>query len=71
MKHRKQGLKILPHSSLLGGSIAANGKVLCAVGDFGNGTFNLAQKPDSSTNVQLTTTAPYCTKHVLYAGAVI
>ena len=24
MKHRKQGLKILPHSSLLGGSIAAN-----------------------------------------------
>ena len=23
MKHRKQGLKILPHSSLLGGSIAA------------------------------------------------
>jgi len=32
--------------------------VLCAVGDFGNGTFNLRQKPISSTNVQLTTSAP-------------
>ena len=28
-----------------------NVKVLCAVGDFENGTFNLPQKPDSSTNV--------------------
>ena len=40
------------------GSIATNVKVLCAVGDFGNGTFNLRQKPISSTNVQLTTSAP-------------
>ena len=39
-------------------NIAGNVKVLCAVGDFGNGTFNLAQKPDRSTNVQLTTSAP-------------
>ena len=46
--------------SLFGGcpSIAANVKVLCAVGDFGNGTFNLPPKPDRSTNVQLTTLAP-------------
>ena len=50
-------------------SITANGKVLCAVGDFENGTFSLPHKPDSSTNVQLTTTAPYCTKHVLVADA--
>ena len=39
-------------------AMAYNGKVLCAVGDFGNGTFNLPQKPDRSTNVQLTTSAP-------------
>ena len=38
--------------------ITHNVKVLCAVGDFGNRTFNLPQKPDSSTNVQLTTSAP-------------
>lgn len=32
--------------------------MLCAVGDFGNGTLNLPQKPDSTTNVQLNTIAP-------------
>ena len=32
--------------------------VLCAVGDFGNGTFDLPQKPDRSTDAQLTTIAP-------------
>lgn len=32
--------------------------MLCAVGDFGDGIFSLPQKPDSSTNVQLTTIAP-------------
>ena len=36
----------------------ANGKVLCAVGDFENVTFKLPHKHDSSTNVQLTTSAP-------------
>ena len=35
-----------------------NVKVLCAVGDFGDGTFNLLQKTDSSIYVQLTTSAP-------------
>ena len=35
-----------------------NVKVLCAVGDFGNGTFDLPQKPDRSTDAQLTTIAP-------------
>ncbi len=40
------------------GSIAHNGKVLCAVGDFGNGTFNLPQKNNNSTNIQLTMSAP-------------
>ena len=35
-----------------------NGSWLCAVGDFGNVTCNLPQKPDSITNVQLTTSAP-------------
>lgn len=30
--------------------VAANGTMLCAVGDFGNENFNLPQKPDSSTN---------------------
>jgi hypothetical protein len=39
-------------------SLAHNVKVLCAVGDFGNGTFNLPQKLDSSSNAQLTTSAP-------------
>ncbi len=39
-------------------SIATNGKVLCAVGDFGNGTFNLPQKNNNSTNIQLTMSAP-------------
>ena len=39
-------------------SIATNGKVLCAVGDFENETFSLPQKSDRSTNVQLTTSAP-------------
>ena len=39
-------------------SIAYNVKMLCAVGDFGNGTFNLPQKLDSSSNAQLTTSAP-------------
>ena len=38
--------------------MAHNVSVLCAVGDFGNGTFNLPYKPDSSKNVQLTTIAP-------------
>jgi len=38
--------------------IGYNGLVLCAVGDFGNGTFNLPHKPIRSTNVQLTTSAP-------------
>ena len=38
--------------------MSANVKVLCAVGDFGNETFSLSQKPNSSTNVQLTTEAP-------------
>ena len=39
-------------------TVAHNVKVLCAVGDFENGTFNLPQKPDRSTNVQLATLAP-------------
>ena len=38
--------------------ITHNVKVLCAVGDFGNGTFSLPPKLNSSTNVQLTTIAP-------------
>ena len=38
--------------------VAYNVKVLCAVGDFGNETFNLPQKPNRSTIVQLTTSAP-------------
>ena len=38
--------------------MAGNVKVLCAVGDFGNGTFSLPPKLNSSTNVQLTTIAP-------------
>jgi hypothetical protein len=40
------------------GAMEHNFKVLCEVGDFVNGTFNLPQKPDRSTNVQLTTIAP-------------
>ncbi len=39
------------------GAIEANFKVLCAVGDFEKETFNLPQKPDRSTNVQITTKA--------------
>ena len=39
-------------------ALAYNVKVLCAVGDFGEGIFNLPHKPDRSTNVQLTTSAP-------------
>ena len=39
-------------------ALAYNGKVLCAVGDFENRTFNLPQKPNSSSNAQLTTIAP-------------
>lgn len=38
--------------------LAYNVKVLCAVGDFGDGIINLPQKPDKSTNVQLTTIVP-------------
>ena len=38
--------------------MTANVKVLCAVGDYENGTFNIPPKPDSSRNVQLTTSAP-------------
>jgi len=38
--------------------MAHNVKVLCAVGDFGNGTFNLPQQPIRSTDVQLATIAP-------------
>jgi hypothetical protein len=38
--------------------ISYNVSVLCAVGVFGNVTFNLPQKPISSTNIQLTTIAP-------------
>ncbi len=38
-------------------NITANVKVLCAVGGFGNGTFNLPQNPNRSADVQLTTTA--------------
>ena len=48
-----------PKSKLEAGHpIAGNVKVLCAVGDFGNENFILPQKPNSSTNVQLTTSAP-------------
>ena len=47
-------------------ALAYNVKVLCAVGDFGNETFSLPQKSDSSSNAKLTTLSPYCTKHVLY-----
>lgn len=39
-------------------TIAPNVKVLCAVGDFENGIFNLPQKLNSSSNAQLTTLAP-------------
>lgn len=38
--------------------MTANVKRLCAVGDFGNGTFNLPQKLNSSSNAQFTTSAP-------------
>ncbi len=39
-------------------ALAGNVKVLCAVGDFENRTFNLPQKLNRSTIVQLTTIAP-------------
>lgn len=39
-------------------SIGDNVKVLCAVGGFGNGTFTLPPKLNSSSNTQLTTEAP-------------
>ncbi len=35
-------------------AMTANVGVLCAVGDFGNGTFNIPHKPIRGTNVQLT-----------------
>jgi len=38
--------------------MAANVKVLYAVGDFENETFNLPPKLNSSSNSQLTTIAP-------------
>lgn len=38
--------------------MAYNVKRLCAVGDFENGIFNLPQKLNSSSNAQLTTSAP-------------
>ena len=38
--------------------VAYNVTWLCAVGDFENGTFNLAQKLNSSSNAQLTMSAP-------------
>ena len=41
-----------------GRSIGANVSGLVAVGDFGEGIFNPPHKPDRSTNVQLTTSAP-------------
>ena len=39
-------------------NITHNVKVLCAVGDFENRTFNLPHKPDRSTDVELTTSTP-------------
>ena len=42
----------------VGSQFAGNVKVLCAVGDFGNRTFNPPQMHNSSTNIQLTTSAP-------------
>ena len=48
--------------------VTDNVKVLCAVGDFGNGTFNLPPKPDRSTNVQLTTLAPIAQNTLLWAA---
>ena len=50
--------KILKKSMSVSYKIAHNVKVLCAVRDFENETFSLPQKPDISTNVQLTTSAP-------------
>ena len=38
--------------------LSYNVKVLCAVGDFENGTFKLPPKLNSSSNAQLTTSAP-------------
>ena len=60
VKRWKNFLNFLPQmfnsSSIV--ALAGNIKVLCAVGDFGNGTFSLPPKLNSSTNVQLTTIAP-------------
>lgn len=53
--NKANGLKL---RTTVRGEISPNVKVLCAVGDFGNGTFNLPQKLDSSSNAQLTTSAP-------------
>lgn len=39
-------------------ALAYNGTWLCAVGGFGNGTFNLPPKLNSSSKAQLTTSAP-------------
>ena len=50
--------------------VAYNVKVLCAVGDFGNGTFDLPQKPDRSTDAQLTTIAPIA-QNTCYAFGLI
>ena len=46
--------------SNLSGNVAMehNVKVLCAVGDLGDETFNLPPKLNSSTNAQLTKSAP-------------
>ena len=48
--------------------VSYNVKVLCAVGDFGNITISLPQNHDSSTNVQLTTSAPIA-QNTCYAFA--
>jgi hypothetical protein len=47
-----------------------NVKVLCAVGDFENGTFSLPPKLNSSTNAQLTTIAPIA-QNTCYAFGLI
>ena len=48
-----------------------NVKVLCAVGDFGNGTFNLPQTLNSSSNAQLTTIAPIAQNTCYKLAAVV
>lgn len=42
----------------MNGTLTHNVTWLCAVGDFGNGTFNLPPKLNSSSNAKLTTSAP-------------